>query len=150
MEQRDLYQSDFYEDKNRFADIFNGALFKGKEVMKSEDLEKDKNKMKKILQNNRSEVDEDSAKTILGMLKVNINLKEIMIIDDSGRTVYDMCKAFEEYREEGRKEGKRAGELSMALQNIKSLMKKQNLSFDDAADLLGLAVGIRKHLLTLL
>ena len=40
MGQRDLYQSDFYEDKNRFADIFNGALFKGKEVMKSEDLEK--------------------------------------------------------------------------------------------------------------
>ncbi|MBR3606692.1 MAG: hypothetical protein IKL51_03835 [Lachnospiraceae bacterium] len=39
MGQRDLYQSDFYEDKNRFADIFNGALFKGKEVMKPEDLE---------------------------------------------------------------------------------------------------------------
>lgn len=119
MGQRDLYKSDFYVDKNRFADIFNGALFKGKEVMKSEDLEKDKNKMKKILQNNRSKVDEDSAKAILGMLKVNINLKEIMTIDDSGRTVYDMCKAFEEYREEGRKEGrregKRAGELPMAL-----------------------------------
>ena len=149
-----MYQSDFYEDKNRFADIFNDVLFKGKEVMKSEDLEKDKNKMKKILQNNRSKVDEDSAKAILGMLKVNINLKEIMTIDDGGRTVYNMCKAFEEYREEGRKEGrregKRAGELSMALQNIKSLMKKQNLSFDDAADLLELAVGIRKHLLTLL
>ncbi len=109
----------------------------------------DKNKMKKILQNNRSKVDEDSAKAILGMLNININLKEIMSINDEGRTVYDMCKAFEEYREEGRKEGKRAGELSMALQNIKSLMKKQNLSFDDAADLLGLAVGIRKHLLTL-
>ena len=123
-----MYQSDFYEDKNRFADIFNDVLFKGKEVMKSEDLEKDKNKMKKILQNNRSKVDEDSAKAILGMLKVNINLKEIMTIDDGGRTVYNMCKAFEEYREEGRKEGrregKRAGELSMALQNIKSLMKK--------------------------
>lgn len=86
MGQRDLYQSDFYEDKNRFADIFNGALFKGKEVMKL-DLET-----------------ADSAKTILGMLKVNINLKEIMIIDDSGKAVYDMCKAFEEYREEGRKE----------------------------------------------
>lgn len=70
MGQRDLYQSDFYEDKNRFADIFNGALFKGKEVMKPEDLET-----------------ADSAKTILGMLKVNINLKEIMIIDDSGKAV---------------------------------------------------------------
>ena len=39
MGQQDLYQSDFYDDKNRFADIFNGVLFDGKEVMKPEELE---------------------------------------------------------------------------------------------------------------
>ena len=39
MGQRDLYQSDFYEDKSRFADVFNGILFGGKEVMKPEELE---------------------------------------------------------------------------------------------------------------
>ena len=34
MGQQDLYQSDFYDDKSRFADVFNGVLFDGKEVMK--------------------------------------------------------------------------------------------------------------------
>lgn len=38
MGQRDLYQSDFYEDKERFADVFNGVLFGGREVMKPEEL----------------------------------------------------------------------------------------------------------------
>ena len=39
MGQQDLYQSDFYEDKTRFADVFNGVLFGGKEIMKPEELE---------------------------------------------------------------------------------------------------------------
>lgn len=36
MGQKDLWQSDFYEDRNRFADVFNGVLFGGSEVMKPE------------------------------------------------------------------------------------------------------------------
>ena len=39
MGQKDLYQSDFYEDKRRFADVFNGVLFAGKEVIKPGELE---------------------------------------------------------------------------------------------------------------
>lgn len=39
MGQEDLYQTDFYDDKNRFADLFNGVLFKGEQIMKAEDLE---------------------------------------------------------------------------------------------------------------
>ena len=39
MGQEDLYQSDFYEDNNRFSDVFNGVLFHGKDVMKPEELE---------------------------------------------------------------------------------------------------------------
>ena len=39
MGQKDLYQSDFYEDKGRFADVFNGVLFEGKEIMRPEELE---------------------------------------------------------------------------------------------------------------
>ena len=33
MGQKDLYQSDFYEDNRRFADVFNGVLFEGKEIV---------------------------------------------------------------------------------------------------------------------
>lgn len=39
MGQEDLYQSDFYEDKKRFSDVFNGILFYGKDIMKPEELE---------------------------------------------------------------------------------------------------------------
>ena len=39
MGKKDLYQSDFYEDAERFTDIFNGVLFAGREVMKPEELE---------------------------------------------------------------------------------------------------------------
>ena len=39
MGQKDLYQSDFYEDKARFADVFNGILFDGEEVVKPQELE---------------------------------------------------------------------------------------------------------------
>ena len=39
MGQKDLYQSDFYDDNGRFADVFNGVLFAGREVIKPEELE---------------------------------------------------------------------------------------------------------------
>ena len=96
MGQQDLYQSDFYEDKGRFADVFNGVLFGGKEVMKP-----------KV-----------SAKAILGILKVKIDLAKIVKKDKNGREVYDMCQAFEDYKEDGREEGA----LEMALKNVKNLI----------------------------
>ena len=52
MGQRDLYQSDFYEDKSRFADVFNGVLFDGKEVIKPEELETDDSVMVSIRDKN--------------------------------------------------------------------------------------------------
>ncbi len=39
MGEKDLYQSDFYEDSRRFADAFNGSLFQGKQVVRAEELE---------------------------------------------------------------------------------------------------------------
>ena len=39
MGQQDLYQNDFYEDKERFADLFNGVFFGGREIMKPDELE---------------------------------------------------------------------------------------------------------------
>lgn len=39
MGKQDDFQSHYFENKKRFADIFNGCLFGGKELMKPEDLE---------------------------------------------------------------------------------------------------------------
>lgn len=39
MGKKDLWQSDYFDDKRRFADIFNGTIFKGKQIMNAEELE---------------------------------------------------------------------------------------------------------------
>lgn len=39
MGKKDLWQSDYFDDKKRFADMINGAFFKGKQVIKEEELE---------------------------------------------------------------------------------------------------------------
>lgn len=39
MGKKDDFQSDYFENKKRFADAFNGCLFGGKEFMKAEELE---------------------------------------------------------------------------------------------------------------
>lgn len=41
MGQKDLYQSDFYENNYRFADVINGVFFEGKEIVKAEELEEE-------------------------------------------------------------------------------------------------------------
>ena len=144
MGQQDLYQSDFYEDKSRFADVFNGVLFGGKEVMKPE----------------------VSAKAILGILKVKIDLAKIVKKDKDGREVYDMCQAFEDYKEDGRKlglkqgrkegrregkrEGKREGELIALKKVVKNLMKNQKITFEEAVKLLGISPNKQKELETLI
>ena len=54
MGQQDLYQSDFYEDKGRFADVFNGVLFNGREVMKPEELEAERSQSQKSGRGNQA------------------------------------------------------------------------------------------------
>ena len=163
MGQQDLYQSDFYEDRERFADVFNGVLFGGREVMKlfeALSCGKDLKKMRSVLKENLSykELDELTVKAIAGILKLKINLDGIARVNEEGKVVYDMCQAFEDYKEEGkregrregRREGKREGELKMALKNVKNLMKKKKMNFEEAVDLLGITKGMQKELMSLI
>lgn len=125
---------------------------------------KDKKKMLNILKKltHAEEVDEVSAKAILGILNVRINLTKIVKKDKNGKEVYDMCKAFEDYKEEGRqiglkqgrregkKEGKKEGELMALKTVIKNLMKKQKMSFEEAVELLGISKSKQEGLKTLI
>ena len=136
MGQEDLYQSDFYENKNRFADVFNGALFGGK----------DKKRMYEMLKKNilYKKMDKLTAEAIFEVLNVNVDMEKIIEIDETGREVYDMCKAFEDYKEEGRQEV----EIEI-VDMIKNLMKNQEISFDTATELLGISKNKKKKLSTL-
>ena len=116
-------------------------------------------RMKETLQNNPDfgKLDMESAKAISGMLGVKINIEKIKSEDEEGRVVYNMCKAFDDHKEEGRREGrregkregKREGELEM-VQMIKNLMKNQKVNFDDAAKILGISKSRQKKLSTLM
>ena len=75
MGQQDLYQSDFYEDKSRFADVFNGVLFNGKEVMKPEELENEDSVM--VRPENRK-VNRESTKTIRGICGVKFSKTRLL------------------------------------------------------------------------
>ena len=106
--------------------------------------QKDKEKMKEVLRRHSADgmVDKESAKAILGIINEKVNLKAIMKKDEHDREVYDMCQAFEDYKEEGREEGA----FEMALENAKNLMRKQKLTFEAVMELLELPVGMQNEL----
>ena len=169
MGKKDLWQSDYFDDKRRFADIFNGALFKGEQIMNAEELEevdsklvhheksgeavnvirdkvyrwkgqpmsiyvsenqssffktenriifellscaKDKIKMEKIIRKNKYILDKETTKTIFGMLGIKINLNKIMINTEEG-VRFDMCKAWDDHKESGRREEQKEGLISL-------------------------------------
>ena len=112
-------------------------------------------KMKETLQNNPDfeKLDMESAKAISGMLGVKINIEKIKSEDKEGKVMYDMCKAFDDYKEEGRcegrREGRREGEVEM-VQMIKNLMNNQKVNFEAAVEMLGISKSRQKKLSALM
>ena len=104
--------------------------------------------MKRVLQKNieNEKVDREGAKAIRGILGLKFNLDAIKTKDEEGREVYDLCKAFDDYKEEGRREG----EQEMALKLVKQLMKNQEVSFDVAVKMLGISKSRKKQLSALM
>ena len=115
-------------------------------------------KMRQVLKENiiYKELDELTAKAIAGILKLRINLEKIAKVNEEGKVVYDMCQAFEDYKEEGRREGKREGKREgrregevLALKTaVNNLMKNQKVTFETAAEMLGISKSIQKQLLS--
>ena len=102
----------------------------------------DKKKMKSILNKNSNyrKLDRVTVDTVSEILYLDISWKLFAKIDEDGREVYDVCKAFEDYKEEGREEGKQ----EMAIEMINNLMKSQKVTFEVAADMLGLSKSSQK------
>ena len=90
------------------------------------------------------ELDELTVKAIAGILKLKINLKKIAKVNEEGKVVYDMCQAFEDYKEEG----KREGEVLALKTAVNNLMKNQKVTFETAAEMLGISKSTQKKLLS--
>ena len=115
-----------------------------------------KKRMKKLLQEDSSyeKLDEETAKAILGILGVKSSINKFKYKDEEGNEVYDMCKAFDDYREEGKREGmregKREGMQEMAIEMIRNLMKNQKITFEVAAEMTGIPKGKQKQIKNLI
>ena len=116
----------------------------------------DKKKMRHILQTNLDygRLDMESAKAIKGLLKLKTDLNTIKTKDEEGKAVYNMCKAFDDHKEEGRREGRREGRAEGEIQTlktvIKNLMNNQKITFEAASEMLGISKRKQKKLRTLI
>lgn len=63
-------------------------------------------------------MDRDSINAILGIAGINANLEDIKQYEN-GRETYNMCKAFDDHKESGRREGYNAGKMEV----IKNMLR---------------------------
>ena len=66
MGRKDEYQFDYLDDNRRFADQINGALFNGRRIVKSEELEPDQSQVVSTGENTRK----GSLKTIVDKVRI--------------------------------------------------------------------------------
>lgn len=69
---------------------------------------KDEIKMEKVIKDNQYILDKETAKSILGMLGIKVNLNKIMVKTEEG-VGFDMCKAWDDHMERGRGEEQKEG-----------------------------------------
>ena len=113
---------------------------------------RNKRRMKKMLRENPEyrALDLESARAIAGMLGVKMKLDAVKAGDEEGKEVYDMCKAFDDYKEEGRREGRREGEMKALKTVVKNVMSSQKISFEEAVKMLKISKNKQKELRTLI
>ena len=79
------------------------------------------------------ELDLESVKAMKGIAGISMDPALMKEMREDGEEVYNMCKAFEDYKEEGREEGR--------LEIIRRLMMNLNLSLEQVLKLLDIPVS---------
>ena len=82
----------------------------------------------------------DAAQTICDIAGINITL--IKSVKEDGSEVACMCKAWDEHRESGRKEGV----LETRVESIRNLIKNLSITLEDAMDVLEIPLNERERL----
>ena len=91
-------------------------------------------------------LDRESAKAILGIMGVRIDIGKIREIKEK-EEVYNVCKAFDDHlergRREGRREGRQEGKREGMQEALKNLMENLQVSLEQAMELLGIPLEDR-------
>lgn len=83
-------------------------------------------------------LDRESAKAILGIMGVRIDIDKIREVKEK-EEAYNVCKAFDDHLERGRREGRREGRQEA----LKNLMENLQVSLEQAMELLGIPLEDR-------
>ena len=89
----------------------------------------DKNKLRSLFSGKNEVIESDTMKFIGTMLDIE-NIDKYIITNEEGVEEGHMCKAIEDLREEGA--------IEMAVNIIKNMMTKSNISFDEACEILSI------------
>ena len=109
MGKKNVAVNNWLSDNERFADLFNGSIFEGKQIIRPEELEN---------------MDRETYQALRSFLHSEKMLKEFT---DSGKEVrIDMCQALEELYQDGVREGREEG-VSLIVRN----MLKNGVSVSD-------------------
>ena len=113
MGQKDLAQSDYFNDKVRFADACNGILFQGKEIIRPEELQETDAEMVYREEEKRRKIIPDKVRMWKGIYIAILSVENQTKVDYKMifRTMKAEAVNYERQWDEREKEYKRAGIL---------------------------------------
>ena len=124
---------DYFDDNNRFADLFNGVLFRGRPEICPEELEEaserytQREEMRRLI-NDRQEyrkLDKETMEviaTMTGSRKLMEDLEAYRTSEES----YDMCEAMKGIQEEGIEIGREQG-IEQGIRGMAELFQELGL-----------------------
>lgn len=118
MKEENATSIEYFRDFRRVADLINGVIFHGKQIVRECDLQEQKPVLHDVTKKN----DKVSAIENTPDLAVMAGIRNLQLIKQKIQTEgggFDMCKAIKEMlrdsRQEGRKEGRQEGQDEMAI-----------------------------------
>ena len=133
---------DYLRDNRRFADLFNGGLFAGEQVISSSDFMDASDDA--VRNKEYEQLDEETARVIGTVMGVDTFMMNKNRYEKEGE--YNMCQAIREMCEDNWNEGVEAGTLNA----IKNLMETLTFTASQAMDALKIPAEEREKYMQML
>lgn len=141
MGKADVNVNIWLSEKNRFANLFNGVIYGGENVILPEDLQviltmlkyrKDKDGLRNYVNQNKKffqKVDHETSQA----MKAFLNMKHIPGETENKEETINMCKAIQEMYDDGVRDGMQQGGDDLLKEKVKRKLQKQK-SLEQIAD----------------
>lgn len=141
MGKADVNVNIWLSEKNRFANLFNGVIYGGENVILPEDLQviltmlkyrKDKDGLRNYVNQNKKffqKVDHETSQA----MKAFLNMKQIPGETENKEEIINMCEAIQEMYDDGVRDGMQQGRDDLLKEKVKRKLQKQK-SLEQIAD----------------